>query len=63
MIIDVRPTPALRRHRPRLVGALVGAALGAVTVVSVGHVAGAVDKGHGETSVMIHQEPPTAASR
>lgn len=35
MNIEVRPTPALRRHRSRLIGAAVAVALGATCLLSV----------------------------
>ena len=45
MIIEVRPTPALRRHRSRLVGAAVGVGLLAATLFSVAELANAGDLG------------------
>ena len=39
MIIEVRPTPALRRHRGRIVGTVVGAGLLAMTLLSVAELA------------------------
>jgi hypothetical protein len=39
MIIDVRPTPALRRHRARIVGVIAGVALSAATLVPVAELA------------------------
>lgn len=35
MIIEVRPTPTLRRHRARILGAVAGFLLALVTLVSV----------------------------
>jgi hypothetical protein len=43
VIIDVRPTPALRRHRARIAGAVAGLAMVAATLVSVAELAGAAD--------------------
>jgi hypothetical protein len=45
MIIEVRPTPALRRYRARIVGAVVGASLVATTLLSVAELASASDLG------------------
>jgi hypothetical protein len=48
MIIEVRPTPALRRHRARIVGVIAGVALSAATLVSVAELVTASDLGpHG----------------
>jgi hypothetical protein len=45
MIIDVRPTPALRRHRARIVGVIAGVALSAATLVPVAELATASQPG------------------
>ena len=45
MNIDVRPTPALRRHRARIAGALVGIALLVAVVLAVAELAGATERG------------------
>lgn len=45
MNIDVRPTPALRRHRARIVGALVGVGMLAVTAFSITELASAAEPG------------------
>lgn len=39
MIIEVRPTSALRRHRARIAGALLGATMIAATLLSVSELA------------------------
>jgi hypothetical protein len=49
--IDVRPTPALRRHRARIVGALVGVAVLAATMFSITELAGASAHGPQEVPV------------
>jgi hypothetical protein len=50
MIIEVRPTPALRRHRARIVGAVAGLGLMAASLISVAELASASDTGpHGVT--------------
>ena len=41
MIIEVRPTPALRRHRARIVGAVAGLGLVAASLLSVAELASA----------------------
>lgn len=41
MIIEVRPTPALRRYRARIVGVVAGLGLLAATLVSVAELANA----------------------
>ncbi|HYF72957.1 MAG TPA: hypothetical protein VD864_09050 [Nocardioides sp.] len=51
MIIEVRPTPALRRHRARIVGAVAGAGLLAVTLLSVAQLAEATDVGPTDVTV------------
>jgi hypothetical protein len=43
--IDVRPTPALRRHRARIAGALVAVAMLATTLFSVSELAHAGEQG------------------
>ena len=43
MIIDVRPTPALRRHRAHIVGAVAGISLIAASLISVAELASAND--------------------
>lgn len=43
MIIEVRPTPALRRYRARIVGVVAGLGLLAATLVSVAELANATD--------------------
>ena len=43
MIIDVRPTPALRRHRAHIVGAVAGISLIAASLISVAELASASD--------------------
>lgn len=45
MNIDVRPTSALRRHRARIAGALVGIALLVAVVLAVAELAGATEQG------------------
>ncbi|MGB0100880.1 MAG: hypothetical protein WBP61_11435 [Nocardioides sp.] len=50
MNIDVRPTPALRRHRARIVGAVAGVAMLAVTGFAVAELADASTQG-------IHEVP------
>jgi hypothetical protein len=51
MIIEVRPTPALRRHRARIVGAVTVATLVAVSLISVAELASANDYGPPDVSV------------
>jgi hypothetical protein len=51
MIIEVRPTPALRRYRARIVGAVAGVGLLAVTLVSLAQIASATDLGPTEVTV------------
>lgn len=43
MIIEVRPTPALRRHRAHIVGAVAGISLMAASLISVAELASASD--------------------
>lgn len=43
MIIEVRPTPALRRHRARIVGTVAGLTLVAASMLSVAELASASD--------------------
>ncbi len=43
--IDVRPTPALRRHRARIAGVLLGAGLLTLVGLAVAELAGASDVG------------------
>lgn len=43
MIIEVRPTPVLRRYRARVVGVVAGLGLLAATLVSVAELANATD--------------------
>ncbi len=45
MIIDVRPTPAPRRHRARLVGAVLGVSMLAAALYSVTELASAGEPG------------------
>lgn len=45
MNIDVRPTPALRRHRARIAGAVVGVAILTASIFAVAELAGASDTG------------------
>lgn len=50
MIIEVRPTPALRRHRAHIVGAVAGISLIAASLISVAELASASDtQPHGVT--------------
>ena len=51
MIIEVRPTPALRRHRARIVGAVAVAGLVAASVLSVAQLASANDAGRPDVTV------------
>jgi len=51
MIIDVRPTPALRRHRARIVGAVAGIGLLAATLASVAEIVSSTDLGPGSVTV------------
>ncbi len=51
MIIEVRPTPALRRHRARIVGAVTGLTLVAASLLSVAELASASDSGPPDTTV------------
>lgn len=51
MIIEVRPTPALRRYRARIVGVVAGVGLLAVTLVSVAQLAGATELGPTDVTV------------
>jgi hypothetical protein len=51
MIIEVRPTPALRRHRARIVGAVAGISLLATTVLSVAQLTSAADIGRPDVAV------------
>ncbi len=51
MIIEVRPTPALRRYRARIVGVVAGLALLATMLVSVVELAGATDPAPGRVTV------------
>ena len=41
MIIEVRPTPALRRHRAHIVGAVAGLSMIAASLLSVAELASA----------------------
>ena len=43
--IDVRPTPALRRHRARIAGVLLAVALLVATVFAVTEIADATEQG------------------
>lgn len=45
MIIEVRPTPALRRHRARIAGALAAVAMIAATLASVAELGSATEHG------------------
>ena len=45
VIIEVRPTPALRRHRARITGAVACLAMIAATLFSVAELAGAAQAG------------------
>lgn len=45
MIIDVRPTPAPRRHRARLVGALLGVSMLAAALFSIAELGSAAEPG------------------
>jgi hypothetical protein len=49
--IDVRPTPALRRHRARIAGALAGVAVLTATAFSIAELAGASEHGPQEVPV------------
>ena len=49
MIIEVRPTSAVRRHRARIAGTVVGAAMLAASLVSVAEIAFAPDPGQQPT--------------
>ncbi|GAB6985850.1 hypothetical protein [Nocardioides pyridinolyticus] len=51
MNIDVRPTPALRRHRARIAGALVGAALLALVLLALAELAGVGEHGPDQVPV------------
>lgn len=51
MIIEVRPTPALRRYRARIAGAVAGVGLLAVALVSVAQLAEATDLGPNHATV------------
>ncbi|MBI2244910.1 MAG: hypothetical protein HYU55_13595 [Nocardioides sp.] len=51
MIIEVRPTRTLRRHRARIVGVLAGIGLLAVTLVSVAQLASTTDLPPGNVTV------------
>lgn len=51
MDIDVRPTPALRRHRARIAGALVAVAVLALAVLAVAELAGVGEHGTGRVPV------------
>jgi hypothetical protein len=51
MIIEVRPTPTLRRHRARIVGAVAGIALLATTLVTVAELASVADLGRPDVAV------------
>lgn len=51
MNIDVRPTPALRRHRARIVGALVGVGILAASAFSITELAGAAEPGQRQVPV------------
>jgi hypothetical protein len=43
MIIEVLPTPALRRHRAHIVGAVAGISMIAASLISVAELASASD--------------------
>lgn len=51
MIIEVRPTPALRRHRARIVGAVAGVGLLAAALASVAQLAEGTDLGPTDVTV------------
>lgn len=51
MIIEVRPTPALRRHRARIVGAVAVAGLVAASLLSVAQLASANETGRPDVTV------------
>ena len=51
MIIEVRPTPALRRHRARIVGAVAVVGLVGVSLLSVAQLANANDVGRPDVTV------------
>lgn len=51
MNIDVRPTPALRRHRARIVGVLAGVAVLVATVFAVAEIADASEHGPDQVPV------------
>ena len=51
MIIEVRPTPALRRHRARIVGAVAGLGLVAASLLSVAELASASDSAPHDVTV------------
>jgi hypothetical protein len=51
MNIEVRPTPALRRHRARIVGAVAVAGLVAASLLSVAQLASANDAGRPDVTV------------
>jgi hypothetical protein len=55
--IDVRPTPALRRHRARIAGALVGVGLLVATAWSVAELASAADGGSQQVPVSESTQP------
>jgi hypothetical protein len=49
VIIDVRPTPALRRHRARIAGAVAALAMISATLLSVAELAGVTDSAPART--------------
>ncbi|WP_296601853.1 hypothetical protein [Nocardioides sp.] len=51
MIIEVRPTPALRRYRARIAGAVAGVGLLAVALVSVAQLAEGTHLGPADVTV------------
>lgn len=51
MIIEVRPTPTLRRYRARIVGVVAGVGLLAVSLVSVAELASATAPSPGNVTV------------
>lgn len=51
MIIEVRPTPALRRHRARIVGAVAVVGLVAASLLSVAQLASASDVARPDVTV------------
>jgi hypothetical protein len=51
MILEVRPTPALQRHRTRIAGAVTGLLLLGVSLASVAELANAAQPSPGGTTV------------